>query len=44
MGKSTLMKRIALYCIEETNQIPIYLELRRIQDYSIAEQVKNQLG
>ena len=44
MGKSTLMKRIALYCIEETNQIPIYLELRLIQDYSIAEQVKNQLG
>ncbi|EPJ7335273.1 hypothetical protein R4R77_002615 [Citrobacter amalonaticus] len=44
MGKSTLMKRIAMYCIEETNYIPIYLELRRIRAYSISEQIKNFLG
>ncbi|HGJ5854648.1 NACHT domain-containing protein [Arsenophonus nasoniae] len=44
MGKSTLMKRIALHCIEETKFIPIYIELRRVKDYSIANQVKNQLG
>lgn len=44
MGKSTLMKRIAMYCIEETNYIPIYLELRRIKNYSISEQIKNLLG
>ena len=44
MGKSTLLKRIALDCIDNDKFIPIYLELRGIQNYNIANQIKNRLG
>lgn len=44
MGKSTILKRIALDCIENKEHIPIYIELRRAQDYDFSLQVKNQLG
>ncbi|WP_137596227.1 NACHT domain-containing protein, partial [Escherichia coli] len=44
MGKSTLMKRIALDCITNKEYIPIYIELRRAKDYDFALQVKHQLG
>ncbi|EEG1996895.1 NACHT domain-containing protein [Salmonella enterica] len=44
MGKSTLMKRIALDCIANKEYIPIYIELRRAKDYDFALQVKHQLG
>ncbi|WP_145508892.1 NACHT domain-containing protein [Yersinia alsatica] len=44
MGKSTILKRIALDCIGSDKYIPIYIELRGIQNYSIANQIKNRLG
>jgi len=44
MGKSTLLKRIALACIDNDKFIPIYIELRGIKNYNIANQVKNRLG
>ncbi|QMF21270.1 NACHT domain-containing protein [Citrobacter freundii] len=44
MGKSTILKRIALDCITNKEYIPIYIELRRAQDYDFSLQVKNQLG
>lgn len=44
MGKSTILKRIALDCIENKEYIPIYIELRRTQDSNFSVQIKNQLG
>jgi hypothetical protein len=44
MGKSTIIKRIALDCISSKQYIPIYIELRRAKDYDFSLQVKHQLG
>ncbi|EPN9193542.1 hypothetical protein PI91_05235 [Enterobacter sp. FB] len=44
MGKSTIIKRIALDCISNKEYIPIYIELRRAKDYDFSLQVKHQLG
>lgn len=44
MGKSTLLKRISLDCIDSGKFIPIYIELRQIRDYSIATQIQYLLG
>ncbi|WP_431297038.1 NACHT domain-containing protein [Rahnella sp. PAMC 25559] len=44
MGKSTILKRIALFCIDNDKHIPIYIELRSIRNSSISNQIKNRLG
>ncbi|TFW29550.1 NACHT domain-containing protein [Massilia horti] len=44
MGKSTLAKRIMLNVIAEGSYIPVFIELRQIEDKSIAHQIKEYFG
>ncbi|WP_113632903.1 NACHT domain-containing protein [Pectobacterium peruviense] len=44
MGKSTILKRIVLDCIDQGIYIPFYIELRKIEEHSISTQIKNELG
>lgn len=44
MGKSTLLKKLVIDTIEYTDFVPIYIELRTLNDASISEQISNLIG
>jgi predicted NACHT family NTPase len=44
MGKSTLSKKIVLNTLNKSEIIPVFIELRKLKDIPISEQVKDHLG
>ncbi|UJL36323.1 NACHT domain-containing protein [Pantoea agglomerans] len=44
MGKSTLMKKIVVDVIDNSGEIPIYIELRTLNNSPIIDQIKNLIG
>jgi len=44
MGKSTLLKKIVIDTIDKTDFIPVYIELRSLEDKPIDEQIKTMFG
>ncbi|MEZ9822669.1 NACHT domain-containing NTPase [Shewanella sp. 10N.286.45.A1] len=44
MGKSTLSKKIYLNIVRENNYIPVYVELRQLENKPIAEQIASKFG
>lgn len=44
MGKSTLMKKIVIDVIDNSIDIPIYIELRTLTNQPITDQIKNLIG
>ncbi|HDU8673733.1 TPA: hypothetical protein RG719_001320 [Morganella morganii subsp. morganii] len=44
MGKSTLMKKIVIDTIDKSEYIPIYIELRTLENKSITEQINKLIG
>ncbi|QJP10709.1 NACHT domain-containing protein [Pseudomonas multiresinivorans] len=44
MGKSTLSKRVVLNTLSTNTEIPVYLELRKVNKTTILESIKKRLG